>query len=84
MAAYRRRLTDPDPAVQLAGRAGLEPVGGRDDHAPATTRATVEQFGDEHYALAFARIENHYFVHDGWLEEGQLLRDAPRLRTSPA
>ena len=32
--------------------------------------------GDPHFAIAFARIENHYFVHGGWLEEGQLLRDA--------
>ena len=30
---------------------------------------------DERFALAFARIENHYFVNHGFLEEGQLLRD---------
>ena len=35
------------------------------------------------YALAFARIENHYFVHGGWLDEGQLLRDAHQLRGIP-
>ena len=34
--------------------------------------------------LAFARIENHYFVHAGWLEEGQLIRDASLLRAVPA
>ena len=32
---------------------------------------------------AFARIENHYFVHAGWMEEGQLLRDAGRLKGIP-
>ena len=41
------------------------------------------QFGSDAFARAFARIENHYFVHAGWLEEGQLLRDAGRLRAIP-
>jgi proline iminopeptidase len=44
---------------------------------PATTHA------EEAFALAFARIENHYFVHGGWMEEGQLLRDAGRLNGIP-
>jgi proline iminopeptidase len=35
------------------------------------------------FALAFSRIENHYFIHGGWLSEGQLLRDAGRLRGIP-
>ena len=35
------------------------------------------------YALAFGRIENHYFVHGGWLEEGQLIRDAGKLASVP-
>ncbi|MBV9112217.1 MAG: prolyl aminopeptidase, partial [Hyphomicrobiales bacterium] len=38
---------------------------------------------DAHFALAFARLENHYFVHHCWLEEGQLLRDAHRIRGIP-
>jgi proline iminopeptidase len=33
--------------------------------------------------VAFARIENHFFVHAGWLEEGQLIRDAHRLSGIP-
>ena len=35
------------------------------------------------FAHAFARIENHFFVNAGWLEEGQLLRDAHRLHGIP-
>jgi proline iminopeptidase len=31
---------------------------------------------DPHFALAFSRIENHYFVHKGFLEARQLLRNA--------
>jgi len=34
---------------------------------------------DGHFALAFARIENHYFFHDAWLKDRQLLNDAHRL-----
>ena len=43
----------------------------------------VEDFGEDKYAIAFARIENHFFVNGGWLEEGQLLRDAGKLRNIP-
>ena len=42
-----------------------------------------DTFYDEDYAVAFARIENHYFVHAGWMEEGQLIRDAGRLKNIP-
>jgi proline iminopeptidase len=38
---------------------------------------------DAHFALAFARIENHYFVNRGFIEEGKLIRDADRLRGIP-
>jgi proline iminopeptidase len=34
-------------------------------------------------ALAFVRICTHYFSHGAWLEEGELLRDAGRLRSIP-
>ncbi|QOL82075.1 prolyl aminopeptidase [Pseudooceanicola spongiae] len=35
------------------------------------------------YARAFARLENHYFTHLGWLEEGQLLANADRIAHIP-
>lgn len=38
---------------------------------------------EDHFALAFARLETHYFVNACWLEPGQLLRDADRLRAIP-
>jgi hypothetical protein len=44
---------------------------------------TPPQYADPTYALAFARIENHYFTHDGWFEDGQLIRDAHRLEGIP-
>ena len=37
------------------------------------------------YARAFARLENHYFLNRGFLEEdGQILRDRPRIEHIPS
>ena len=35
-------------------------------------------------ATAFARIENHYFLHGGWFEEGQLIAGVDAIRGIPA
>lgn len=43
----------------------------------------LSEMGEDHHALAFARIENHYFVNHGWFSEGQLIADADRLRQIP-
>ena len=83
IAAYRRRLIGPDPQVQLeAARAWSLWEGETITLMP--NEGFSRQFGADDFARAFARIENHYFVHGGWLEEGQLLRDVGRLRAIPA
>ena len=46
-------------------------------------RSHIEEFSDPNFALAFARIENHYFVNHGFMVEGQLLRDAHKLADIP-
>jgi proline iminopeptidase len=82
MAAYRRRLTGEDRAVQLeAARAWSLWEGETITLLPEP--ATSGKFGQDDFALAFARIENHFFVHSGWLEEGQLVRDAWKLADIP-
>ncbi|MBF9233736.1 prolyl aminopeptidase [Microvirga alba] len=82
MAAYRKRLTHPDPAVQReAAKAWSLWEGETITLLPSQDYST--QFGEEHYALAFARIENHYFVNEGFFEEGQLIRNADRLKNIP-
>jgi proline iminopeptidase len=44
-----------------------------------------DHYENPEYALAFARIEAHYFVNRGFLEtDDQLLRDVPRIRHIPA
>jgi proline iminopeptidase len=37
------------------------------------------RWADERFMLAFARLVTHYFSHAAWLEEDELLRNAPRL-----
>jgi len=43
----------------------------------------VDHFADPMRALALARIESHYFVHDAFLGPDQLVAQAPRLRSIP-
>lgn len=80
--AYHRLLTNPDPAVH-----GPAAVAWATWEASTITLLprpdVVAAFADPHYAVAFARIENHYFVNHGWFEPGQLIRDASRLKHVP-
>jgi proline iminopeptidase len=80
--AYHRLLTDEDPAVH-----GPAAVAWATWEASTITLLrrpdVVSVFADPHYATAFARIENHYFVNHGWFDEGQLIRDAGRLKDIP-
>jgi proline iminopeptidase len=81
--AYRRLLNDPDPAVH-----GPAAVAWSTWEASTITLLqrpdVIATFASPHYAVAFARIENHYFVNRGWFDDGQLIRDASRLRDIPA
>jgi proline iminopeptidase len=82
ISAYRRRLVSDDRATRLeAAREWARWEGETITLLPDPS--VSDAFYGEEYALAFARIENHYFVHEGWLEEGQLIRDAHKLRDIP-
>jgi proline iminopeptidase len=81
-AVYHRLLEDPDPAVHLPAAIAwsvweASTVRLRPD--PAKIAEAAEPLS----ALAFARIENHYFVHSGWLAEGELIANADRLAGIP-
>lgn len=84
LAAYHRRLNDPDPQVRLrAARAWAIWEASTSKLIPSPE--LIERFGREEFAEAFARIECHYFVHGGFLDpEDQLLRGVERLRHLPA
>jgi proline iminopeptidase len=83
LSAYYRRLTDPDRKVQLeAARAWSAWEGSTLSLLPDSGRKRA--FAADAYALAFARIECHYFVNGGFLDhDGQLLQRADRLAGIP-
>ena len=75
-------LFDPDPAVHLPAGVAWTTW----EAATSTlqfSQALVDEFSDPSFALAFARIENHYFVNGGWFTEGQLIAGADRIRHIP-
>ena len=82
VAAYHRRLTGDDEAARLQAAQAWATWEGRTISLLPTSAATA--FGDPHFALAFARIENHYFTHGGFLDEGQLIGRVERLKDIPA
>jgi proline iminopeptidase len=44
----------------------------------------VEEFSDPEFALAFALIENHYFINKGWFKtENQLIENIDKIRSIP-
>lgn len=83
ISAFHRRLTSDQEAVRLAAAQAWSVWEG------ATSFLHIdEDFASSHedpqFALAFARIENHYFVNSGFFEvDNQLLRDAPRIADIP-
>jgi proline iminopeptidase len=80
--AYRKRLTSEDAQVQLAAAQAWSKWEG-DIVTLLPSPETVEHFTSPEVAVAVARIENHYMAAHGWIEEGQLLRDAVRLKGIP-
>jgi proline iminopeptidase len=82
IAAYRRLLVGDDPVRRIeAARAWSLWEGETITLLPDPAFSAAH--ADDRFALAFARLENHYFTHRCWLEEGQLLRDAHRLHGIP-
>ena len=83
LAAYHRRLTDPDPAVHLpAARTWSTYEGSCSTLLPSPD--TVAYFASDAVALGLARIEAHYFVNDIFLPLNALLDNVDRLRGIPA
>jgi proline iminopeptidase len=79
---YHRRLVDPDPSVHGPAAAAWDAYESdcstllpRSDGPPA--------FESDAIALAIARIEAHYFVHQGFLAEGELVGNVHRIAHLP-
>lgn len=83
LTAYYRRLRSDDPDVRLrAARRWSAWEAATSFLRPDVS--FVKDHEEERLALAFARIESHYFHHHGFFEaDGQLLLDAHRIRHIP-
>lgn len=81
--AYHRLLHSPDEEIATAAAVAWSTwEGATSSLLPQPDR--VAETGEPLFALAFARIENHYFRHGGFLDEGQLLRDIDKIAGIPA
>ncbi|MCL2725340.1 MAG: prolyl aminopeptidase [Polyangiaceae bacterium] len=82
--AYYNRLTSSDPSVRAAAARVWSVWEGNTSCLLPSPELVARSGGDE-FSLAFARIECHYFMHEGWLTEGrELLAHIDRLRRIPA
>jgi proline iminopeptidase len=83
LGAYYRRLTSEDHQVQLAAAkvwSGWEGVTSK----LMPDAAFASHYEEDEFALAFARIEVHYFYNKGFFDaDAQLLINASRIRQIP-
>ncbi|KAG9243851.1 proline iminopeptidase [Calycina marina] len=82
MAAYHKRLTGDDEEVKL------QCAGEWSTWETALSKLIVdpEYIAKAHnpkWAVAFARIESHFFVNAGFMEDGQLITDAHKIKHLP-
>lgn len=72
---YHELLSDPDPAVHRPAAIAWSTW----EAATSTLvrdEAHIAQAQEARQAVAFARIENHFFRHGGWMDDGRLISDA--------
>lgn len=81
VAAYHRRLFDADPAVHKPAGVAWTVWEHSTIRLIPDSAAIAAARTDTAMAVAFARIENHYFSNGGWMEDGQLIRDAAEKLT---
>ncbi|WP_437284850.1 prolyl aminopeptidase [Sorangium sp. So ce406] len=83
LTAYHRRLTSPDPEVQQRAARAWSVWEGRTSCLFTNPELVAKTAGND-FALAFARIECHYFMNKGFFTtETQLLDDVHRIRHIP-
>ncbi|PSS16957.1 hypothetical protein M430DRAFT_51279 [Amorphotheca resinae ATCC 22711] len=82
MKAYYKRLTGDNEEEKL------KCAGAWSSWETATSKLMVDpeyikKAEDPKWALAFARIECHFFVNGGWMRDGQLIEEAHKIKHLP-
>jgi proline iminopeptidase len=81
--AYYRRLTSPNRATRVRAARAWAVWEAATSHLHVD-HSNIEEWGEEDFAVAVARIECHYFVNKGFMRrEDQLLRGVNRIRHIP-
>lgn len=83
MRAYHRRLISDDPNVRLSAARAWSVWEGSTSYL-YQNEEMIKRTSEDEFALAFARIECHYFLNDGWLTKGRgLLENVGKIRHLP-
>lgn len=82
VAAYYRRLAGADEIARMAAAKAWSLWEGRSSTL-LPKAAVVDHFSNPATALSLARIECHYFMHDSFLADNQILEQAHRLHAIP-
>jgi len=82
VAAYHKRLTSDEHDVRVAAAKAWSIWEGSTSKLHNDPKF-VERYADGSFAVAFARIECHYFVNMGFMTEGQLLANVGKIRHIP-
>ena len=80
--AYHRRLTGDDEVTRMRAAEAWALWEARTATLKVDDQAG-SHFSNPYLALSLARIECHYFINHGFLEPGQLLNNARRLKDIP-
>jgi len=82
VSAYAKRLNSDDEITRMAAaKAWSVWEGCASTLLP--TPAVKDHFSNPFTALSLARVENHFFSHNSFLEPNQILRDIDRIRDIP-
>lgn len=82
LAAYYQRLVGDDELVRMSAAKSWSVWEGR-CASMHPNPDLVEYLGSPHTALAMARIEAHYFMHDAFLAENEILEGMGALKDIP-
>lgn len=81
--AYAKRLFSDDPAVYVPAARAWSRYEGRCLFLRPDP-AAIADFSEDRISIGVGRLEAHYFLHDGFFSDDQLIRNIDRIRHLPA